>query len=99
MLVWDLVKGLLLHRFRAHPGPVMAIECGGDRSTIITSGTDGYVKIWDPSMKGSGLVAKIPVFVDGGVTCVPPLSTGVRGLNLYPFSNCLYICIYMYTYT
>ena len=60
LIVWDLQRGAPKHRFRAHPGPVTGVHCMDDRNTIITSGTDGFVKIWDPRTEGSGLVAKIP---------------------------------------
>lgn len=63
MVVWDLQRCQPRHRFRAHPGPITAIDCMEDRNTIITCGTDGFVKIWDPRSSGTGLVHKIPAHV------------------------------------
>jgi WD40 repeat protein len=63
LMVWDLQRGEALHRFRAHPGPITAIECNNSSNVIITAATDGFVKIWDPRSAGSGLVAKVPVYV------------------------------------
>eukprot|EP00598_Pedospumella_elongata_P003017 CAMPEP_0184985178 /NCGR_PEP_ID=MMETSP1098-20130426/13979_1 /TAXON_ID=89044 /ORGANISM="Spumella elongata, Strain CCAP 955/1" /LENGTH=458 /DNA_ID=CAMNT_0027509255 /DNA_START=1 /DNA_END=1373 /DNA_ORIENTATION=- len=68
MIIWDLSRGQPKHKFRAHPGPITAIDCMEDRNTFITCGTDGFVKIWDPRAAGSGLVAKIPAHV----TNAPP---------------------------
>lgn len=63
MMMWDMNIGEPKHRFRAHPAGVTAIECLEDENTIITCGTDGYVKIWDPRTDGSGLVHKIPAHI------------------------------------
>lgn len=64
LMLWDLNEGKALSRFRAHPGAITNIHCGEEGSIIITAGTDGFVKIWDPrSNEGSGLVRKIPAHV------------------------------------
>eukprot|EP01038_Epipyxis_sp_PR26KG_P007642 gene7642-10402_t len=69
VLVWDLTMHRLLHRFRAHPGPITALECFNDNNDeesnnhmFISCGTDGYVKVWDPRTS-AGLVHKIPSHV------------------------------------
>jgi hypothetical protein len=59
MIIWDLRRCQPLHKFRAHPGAITAVDCMEDRCTVITTGTDGFVKVWDPRTPGSGLVAKI----------------------------------------
>jgi WD40 repeat protein len=63
LMIWDLNRAQALHRFRAHPGPITAIECNESSRIVITSGTDGFVKVWDPRSSGSGLVHKIAVHV------------------------------------
>ncbi len=63
IMMWDMTRSQALHRFRAHPGAVTAIDVMSDRNTIISCGTDGYVKIWDPRTAGSGLVHKIPAHI------------------------------------
>jgi WD40 repeat protein len=68
IIIWDLAQCKPKTRFRAHPGPVTAVDCAEDRATFISSGTDGYVKVWDPRMSGSGLVHKIPAHVQQSTT-------------------------------
>lgn len=77
MIIWDLTTCEAKHKFRAHPGPITAVDCMDDRCTVITTGTDGYVKIWDPRAAGSGLVAKIPAHV-GIIQATPSSTTTTR---------------------
>jgi WD40 repeat protein len=83
LMIWDLQRGQALHRFRAHPGPITAIECNQESRIVITSGTDGFVKVWDPRSGGTGLVHKIHVHVRDGSTNTRndprPTGTGGRG--------------------
>lgn len=76
MIIWDLSRAQPKHKFRAHPGPITAIDCMEDRNTFITCGTDGFVKIWDPRAAGSGLVAKVAAHV----TRAPPPSAPSRAV-------------------
>lgn len=76
MIVWDLQRCQPKHRFRAHPGPITAVDCMEDRNTIITCGTDGFVKIWDPRSSGSGLVHKIPAHIQTPVAPAAPSRAG-----------------------
>lgn len=78
LLVWDLQQSELLHRFRAHPGPITALESVEDGNIIITCGTDGYVKVWDPRSSGTGLVHKIPSHV---ITTNGVANDGSRAIN------------------
>lgn len=80
MIIWDLNRGQPKHKFRAHPGPITAVDCLEDRNSIITCGTDGFVKIWDPRAAGSGLVAKIPAHV----TNTPAPTTSQRAVIAGP---------------
>eukprot|EP01034_Spumella_vulgaris_P031274 gene31274-38641_t len=63
LVVWDINRAQALHRFRAHPGAITAVDVLSDGNTFVSCGTDGYVKIWDPRSAGSGLVCKIPAHV------------------------------------
>jgi len=76
MIIWDLSRAQPKHKFRAHPGPITAIDCMEDRNTFITCGTDGFVKIWDPRAAGSGLVAKVAAHV----TQAPPPAAQSRAV-------------------
>lgn len=77
MIIWDLSRGQPKHKFRAHPGPITAIDCMEDRNTFITCGTDGFVKIWDPRAAGSGLVAKVAAHV---TRTAPPAASQSRAV-------------------
>lgn len=80
LMIWDLNRGQALTRFRAHPGPITAVECNNSSNVIVTGGTDGYVKVWDPRASGSGLVQKVHVHVREESprpnVRAPPSSTG-----------------------
>ncbi len=86
MVLWDLISGTPVSRFRCHPGPITAIEVigeGGDEDghgssvLIVTAGADGYVKLWDPRASGSGMVQKIPAHVRFSTSRNTPLSSSL----------------------
>lgn len=76
MIIWDLATCTAKHKFRAHPGAITAVDCLDDRGTVVSAGTDGYVKVWDPRIQGSGLVAKLPshILPASGTAVPPPIS-------------------------
>lgn len=91
MIIWDLVTCTAKHKFRAHPGAITAVDCLDDRGTVVSAGTDGYVKVWDPRIQGSGLVAKLPAHIQpASSTAVHPpipqrsLQTGRTSSTLSP---------------
>eukprot|EP01031_Cornospumella_fuschlensis_P024841 gene24841-30017_t len=61
VVVWDLANLRPLTRYRAHPGPVTNVVCLTPHLSLST-GTDGYVKLWDQrggGAGGSGCVGKV----------------------------------------
>lgn len=76
LVIWDLERGDALTRFRAHPSPISAIIYEEDSRSIISAGTDGYVKVWDPRASGSGLVMKTHVYQGQPAPAPTPAARG-----------------------
>lgn len=54
-------------RFRAHPGAITSITFLDLEGDIFATGSnDGYLKVWDPRLSGSGLAFKIPAHISSG---------------------------------
>lgn len=78
MMTWDLSTGQALSRFRAHPAAITCMDFGDDDHTIITCGTDGYVKVWDPRSTGSGMVLKVLAHQANTAPSHAPPAVGAR---------------------
>jgi len=89
MIIWDLATCTAKHKFRAHPGVITAVDCLDDRGTVISAGTDGYVKVWDPRIQGSGLVAKLPAHIQQTSSTTAPPSSSQRSLQAGKASSTL----------
>lgn len=44
--VWDVASGKLIGRFQGHDGATVGLVMTKDASTLISSGTDGSIKLW-----------------------------------------------------
>ena len=90
LYLWDLSKGHLIRRFRAHKGqlPVISVlqstseeveGCVGadDIGIFCTGGTDGLVKLWDSRQRGS--VASRSCHSPAAVGVLEPVSSASTG--------------------
>jgi WD40 repeat protein len=95
-ILWDIATTSPVHRIRAHQGSITGVEAFEESSVplFITTGEDGYVKLWDPrgSTATDALTNKIPAHIradkknpnmmkGAAISCLGKLSGRGSGLS------------------
>jgi WD40 repeat protein len=71
LFLWDLSTCSTSHKIKGHhKGPITAIEFNQHENTILTGGSDGFIKLWDPRRGNSAqdtLVQRISAHCEQGI--------------------------------
>jgi WD40 repeat protein len=60
VLLWDAQTGRQVNKLRGHKGAVMAVAFWPDDKTLVSGGTDGIVRLWEPQAPGSSPRKPLP---------------------------------------
>lgn len=58
--LWNVQTGTLIDQFRAHAGPIAAIQFSGDGALIATASSDGFARLWAAAVGGEFPTVKMP---------------------------------------